>query len=134
MDKIDYKLFVPTIDSNFVRFNSEKEFKINDIISINIFPLDDKIIYWFYLKIPYKDEHHKVLLKKGKKPKLILLIGNNPYEIIGEAMVEEISYLKWEENIEVTLSFTVINASKVVDNARKIVKYDRSELIDLRED
>ncbi len=134
MDKINYKLFVPRNDNNYVRFDNEKEFKIDDIVAIGIYPLDDKVIYWFYIRIDNDDEHHKILLKRGKKPKLILLIGNNPYEIIGEAEVENVSYHKNEPKIEITISFTIVNASGIVDNKRKEVKYERAELIDIRED
>jgi len=134
MNKIDYKIFVPRGENNYVKFDTETEFEIDEIISINLFLSTDKVIYWLYIKIPENDEHHKLLLRKGKKPKLTLLIGNNPYEIIGEAEVENISYQNWEENILVTLSFVVSNASQTVKNKRKTIKYERSELLDIRED
>ena len=128
MNKIDYKIFVTSGENNYVRFNRKTEFKIDDIVSINIHISDDKVVYWFYIKIPSDDEHHKFILRKGKKPKLILLIGNNPYEIIGEAEVIDTSYHNWEEKIQIKLCFTVINATKTINNPRKIIKYERSEL------
>jgi hypothetical protein len=134
MNKMDYTIFVPRGENNHVRFNTEKEFEIEDFISINIYTSDDKVMYWFYVKIPLDDMHHKTLLGKGRKPNLTLLIGNNPYEIKGNCEVINTSIHQWEQQIEVNLCFTVINASKTVENKRKLVSYDRSELLDLRED
>ena len=137
MNKIDYKIFVPRGENNYVRFDNEKEFEIDDFKAVNIYIADDKVVYFFYIKIPSydnEDQHHKLLLRKGKKPKLTLLIGNNPYEIIGECEVLDTSYNNWEEKIEIKISFIVINASKTLSNERKEVKYERSELLDLRDD
>ncbi len=134
MEKIDYKIFVPRGENNYVRFNIDDEFEIDDIISINLFVSDDKVMYWFYIKIPDDDRDHKLLLKKGKKPKLTLLIGNNPYEIVGEAEVLETSHYYWEEKIQVSLCFTVLKASNTINNPRKEIKYERTELIDIRDD
>lgn len=134
MNKIDYKIFVPRGENNYVRFNTEEEFEIDDIISVNIHLSDDKVVYWFYVKIPDDDQHLKLLLRKGKKPKLTLLIGNNPYEIIGEAEVMNTSHHNWEEKIETQLCFTVINASQTENNPRKEQKSNRLEMLDIRDD
>ncbi len=134
MKNIDYKSFVPRGENNFVRFYNNKEIEIDDIISINIFLADDKVVYWFYVKILEDDAEHRLILKKGKKPTLTLLIGNNPYEIIGEAEVINTSFHNWEEKFEISLCFTVINASNIINNPRKIVEYDRSEILDIRDD
>ena len=134
MNKIDYKIFVPRGENNYVRFNTESEFLIESIATINIHLLDDKVIYWLYVDIPYDDEHHKLLVRKGKKPKLTLLIGNNPFEIIGESEIIDTHYNKIKEAIEVTLSFIVKNASETTKNPRELIKYDRSDLLDIRDD
>jgi len=131
MGKIDYKIFVPRGENNYVRFDGE-EIEIDEILTINIHIGDDKVVYWIYFKIDSDDEHHKLILKKDKSPKMILLIGNNPYEIHGIAEVINNEYHKWESKNQITVSFTVINASHTVNNPRKEVLYDRTELIDLR--
>ena len=131
MNSIDYKIFVPRGENNFVRFDGE-EIDISEILTINIHIGDDKVTYWIYFKIDSDDEHHKAMLKKGRSPKMILLIGNNPYEIHGTAEVIENSFHKWESKNQLTVCFTVINASDTVNNPRKEVLYERSELIDLR--
>ena len=63
---------------------------------------------------------------------MVLLIGNNPYEIYGTAEVIDSSLHKWESKIQLTVSFTVINASNTVNNPRKEVPLKRSEILDLR--
>ena len=131
MNDIDYKIFVPRGVNNYVRFDSEVEFEVDDISAINIYPNDDKVIYFFYVKIPFDDQHYKLLLKKNKTPKLTLLLGNNQYEIEGDSEVIDTSHHKWEEKIQISLSFTVRNASKTVNNPRETVEYKRSELLDL---
>ena len=133
MKNIDHKIFVPRGENNYVMFNAGTEFEITEWVSINIFVLDDKVMYWFYIKIPHNDLHHKSLLQRGKKPKLILLIGNNPYRIIGKAEVIETSYHNWEEMIQIFLCFTVLQASNTINNPRKIIKLERTEIIDIRE-
>jgi len=136
---IDYKIFVPRGEDNYVRFDTDKEFKIDCISAINIYLLEDKVSYWFYLNIPNEDEHHKLLLRKGmgkgKKLKFILLIGHNPYEIVGEA--EVINYNKVKETIETKILFEVNKASDTVTNTRIFPqgnKFNRCELIDIRDD
>ena len=131
MENIDYKIFVPRGENNYVRFNGEK-IVIEDILTVNIHIGDDKVTYWIYFNISNDDEHHKIMLKKDKSPKMILLIGNNPYEIHGTAEIIGSIYHKWNNEIQFTVSFVVINASKTRDNPRKEVRYERSELIDLR--
>ena len=61
-----------------------------------------------------------------------LLIGNNPYIIIGYAEIINIDTHKWENKKQITISYTVVNASDTINNPRKEVKYERSELLDLR--
>ena len=134
MKQIDYKIFVPRGMNNYVRLDSKIEFEIDEIMTVNIHLGDDKVTYWIYFRISADDEHHKLLLKKGKKPQATLLIGNNPYEIVGEGEVMDTSPNKWEEKIQIIFSFTVINASNTVNNARKVIKYERSELLDLRDE
>lgn len=131
MKNMDYKIFVPRGENNYVRFDGE-EIEIDEILTINLHLADDKVTYWIYFRIPSNDEHHKLLLKKGKKPNMILLIGNNPYEIHGTAEVINSDWHKWESKIQLTVSFTVIRASDTVNNPRKEVKLERSEILDLR--
>ena len=140
-NKIDYKIFVPRGENNYVRFNTNKEFKLDCISAINIYLLEDKVSYWFYLNIPNDDEHHKFLLRKGmgkgKKLKLILLIGSSPYEIIGESEVIDYSYNNTNETIETKILFEVNEASNTVNNNRTFPQeeeVDRCELIDIRSD
>ena len=64
---------------------------------------------------------------------MTLLIGNNSYEIIGDCEVLSTSENKWEEKTVIKLLFTILNASRTVDNPRKVTKYERSELLDLRD-
>ena len=134
MKEIDYKIFVPRGKNNYVRFNSDKEFEINDILTINIHLGDDKVTYWFYIKIPEDDEYHKLLLKKGKKLQLILLIGNNPYEIIGVAEVIEIMSNRQTQMNGIKVCFSVTNASNTINNPRKEVDGNRFEMLDIRDD
>jgi hypothetical protein len=131
MPPIDYKIFVPRGENNYVRFPNGQEIIINEILSINIFLKDDKITYWIYIKIDEKDLFHKTLLKKNNEPKMALLIGNNPYEVHGQAKVMEVSYHKWEEKYEITIFFNVVNASNTVNNPRKEIHPSRSELLEL---
>jgi hypothetical protein len=133
MTKIDYKIFVPRGENNYVRFDSE-EIEITEILTINIHLGDDKVIYWLYFKISKDDDHHNVLLQPGKKPGMMLLIGNNPYEIHGMAEVIRNELYKWEEKRQITICFTVSNASKTSNNPRKNIIYDRFELLDLSSD
>lgn len=130
MNQIDYKIFVPRGENNYVRFDTNKEFEIDEIATINIHLNDDKITYWLYLNIPDEDEHHKILTRMGKKPKMVILIGNNPYEIKGEAEIIANRHNKRKEIVELTILFTVICASKTVENERKEIKYERAELLD----
>ena len=131
MKNIDYKIFVPRGENNYVRFDGE-EIIIDEILTINVHLGDDKVTYWIYFKIAPDDNHHKLLLKKGKNPNMILLIGNNPYEIHGTAEIIDTSLHKWESKIQITVSFTVINASHTVNNPRKEIPLKRSEILDLR--
>jgi len=138
INKMDYKIFVPRGENNYVRFDTDKEFELDCITAINIYLLDDKVTYWLYLNIPNDDEHHKLLLRKGmgkaKKLKLTLLIGNNPYEIMGESEIIDYGYNKSNETIETKILFEVYNASKTINNARKEIELDRYDLIDIRDD
>lgn len=129
---IDYKIFVPRGENNYVRFDGN-EFEITEILTINIHIGDDKVTYWIYFKIPQDDKQHNLLLRKGKTPDMVLLIGNNPYEIHGTAEIIANDLHSWEEKRQITVSFTVTNASKTVDNPRKEVKPDRFEMLDIRE-
>ncbi len=133
MNKIDYKIFVPRGENNYVKFDSDIEFEIDNFKAVNLHIDDDKVIYFFYIKIPSDDQHHKLLLRTGKTPKMTLLIGNNSYEIIGDCEVLSTSENKWEEKTVIKLLFTILNASRTVDNPRKVTKYERSELLDLRD-
>lgn len=130
MKRIDYKIFVPRGYQNYVRFD-EEEFLISTILTVNLHLEDDKITYWFYFKIPSDDEKRKYILHKQKEPSMILLLGNNPYEIHGTAKVENMSSHKWEEKIEVAISFIVLNASNTINNPRKEVEINRCEILDL---
>ena len=131
MKNIDYKIFVPRGKNNHVRFDGE-QIEINEILTINIHLGDDKVTYWMYFKIDSFDEHHKSLLRKGRKPEMVLLIGNNPYEIYGEAEIIDVGSHPWENKIQLTVSYVVTNASNTVNNKRKEQKYSRTELLDLR--
>jgi hypothetical protein len=131
---IDYKIFVPRGENNYVRLKTGMEFDIDEILTVNIHLGDDKVTYWIYFRIPHDDKPHKFLLTVGKKSEGTLLIGNNPYEIIGELEVMQIAPHKWEEKIQIIASLVVVNSSQVVDNPRKEVKHTRSELLDIRED
>jgi hypothetical protein len=131
MNNIDYKLFVPRGAQNFVRFPDGHEILIDDILSINIFLLDDKVVYWIYFRINEDDMYHKLLLKKNNQPTMALLIGNNPYEVHGAAKVTDVSAHAWEEKIQITVCFTVINAKNVVNNPRKVIPHKRGELLDI---
>ncbi len=133
MSSMDYKIFVPRGGNNYVRFDNE-EFEITEILTINIHLGDDKVTYWIYFKIPHDDKHHNVLLQKGKSPKMVLLIGNNPYEIHGVSEVIENCWHKWEEKRQITVCFVVCNASDTPNNPRKETPCERSELLDFRED
>ena len=63
MNKIDYKIFVPRGGNNYVRFDTETEFEVSEILTIGIHIVDDKVNYWLNFKIPQDDEHHKCLLR-----------------------------------------------------------------------
>ena len=132
MKNIDYKIFVPRGERNYLKIEN-KEFIIDEILTVNIHLIDDKITYWFYLNISLEEEYYILLLKNIKKLNSILLIGNNPYEIFGEAEIINTYINKREQVKEFTISFVVINGSKTYDNPRKIKKYKRSELIDLED-
>ncbi len=131
MKNMDYKIFVPRGENNYVRFDKE-ELEILEILTVNIHIGDDKVTYWIYLKISEDDKYHVALLKNNKTSGMVLLIGNNPYEIIGVAEIVNLNFLPRERNWEAKISFTVNNASKTVDNPRKEVGYEREELIDIR--
>ena len=130
MKNIDYKIFVPRGERNYLKIE-EKEFIIDEILTVNIHLTDDKIIYWFYLNISLEEEYYILLFKNVKKLNSILLIGNNPYEIFGETEIINSSVDKGKQVKEFKISFTVKNASKTYDNPRKVKKYKRTEFIDL---
>ena len=130
MKNIDYKIFVPRGELNFLRIE-KKEFLIDEILTVNIHLGDDKVTYWFYINILLEEEYYITLLKNVKKLNSVLLIGNNAYEIYGEA--EIINTYTGKNKKEYTVSFTVKNASTTYGNPRKIKKYKRSELIDLED-
>ena len=132
MKNIDYKIFVPRGKRNYLKIK-DKEFIIDDILTVNIHLVDDKITYWFYVNISLEEEHYLLLLKNIKKLNSILLIGNNPYEIFGEAEVINTHIDKRKRVKEFTVSFVVDNASRTYDNPRKVKRYKRSELIDLED-
>ncbi len=131
MKSMDYKIFVPRGENNYVRFDNE-EIEIDEIFTVNIHIKDDKVTYWLYIKIPEDDKHHVALLKKVRTLGMVLLIGNNPYEIHGVSEIITMDFHMWERKWEAKISFTVNNASKTVDNPRKEVGYEREELIDIR--
>lgn len=136
MGKIDYRIFVPSSENNSIKFctNGSFEIHIDKVTSVTIHLIDDKVIYWLYFKISMDDMGYKLLLRKGSKPKAVLLIGNNSYEIYGDAEVIETSNHNWEQKIEIKLLYTVPNASHTVDNPRKEIKSDdveRFEMMDL---
>ena len=131
MKNIDYKIFVPRGENNYVRFDGV-EIEIDELLTVNLHLGDDKVTYWLYFKIEEDDKHHLTLLKKQKNPNMVLLIGNNPYEIHGTAEIQYFDYHKWERKYQITVSFLVINASNTVNNPRKEVKLERENLLDLR--
>jgi len=133
LNNIDYKIFVPRGENNYVRFD-EEEIEITEILTVNIHIGDDKVTYWIYLKIPEDDKHHTALLKNVRTLGMVLLIGNNPYEIRGAAEIVTMDFHVWERKWEAKISFTVTNASKTVNNPRKENKADRFEMLDLRKD
>jgi len=129
MQKIDYKIFVPSGINNYILFCTDERYEIHidKVASVTIHLLDDKVVYWLYFRIPMDDLGHKLLLKKGSKPEAVLLIGNNSYEIYGDAEVIETSNHNWEQKIEIKLLYTVPNASHTSENPRKEIKSDDVE-------
>ena len=132
MKNIDYKIFVPRGQLNFLRIE-QKEFLIEEILTVNIHLGDDKITYWFYVNIPLAEEHYIVLLNNIKKVNSVLLIGNNPYEIYGEAEIINTHIDNRKRKKEYTVSFQVDNASKTYNNKRRKIKVNRSELMDFED-
>ena len=132
MKKIEYKIFVPRGEKNYLKIKN-KEFIIDEVLTVNIHLTDDKIIYWFYLNISLEEEYYLLLFKNVKKLNSILLIGNNPYEIFGETEIINKYTNKRKQLREFKISFVVKNASRTYDNPRKIKKYKRTELIDLED-
>lgn len=137
MGKIDYKIFVPSGTNNYIRFNTGSrvfEIPIETIATITIHLVDDKIVYWLYFKIAIDDMFHQTFFRKNKKPSAILLLGNNPYEIHGEAeVITKFDYIM-EQKTEIKLVYTVTNVEKTVTNPRKEIKTDetdRFEMIDI---
>ncbi len=134
MKNIDYKVFVPRGEINCIRFD-DTEFPIDDIATVNIHLSDDRVTYWIYFKVPADDYRKNLILKKGKivPQPMILLLGNNPYEIHGLAEIQSFHYLKRTTEREVVVSFVIENASKSYKNHRKVVEFNRSELLDLED-
>ncbi len=134
MKDIDYKVFVPRGETNYVRFDGE-EFPVDDIATVNIHLSDDRVTYWIYFKVPVDDYRKILMLKKGKtvSQPMILLLGNNPYEIHGLAEVQSFHYLKQTTEREVVVSFVIENASQSYKNHRKVVEVERSYLLDLED-
>ena len=132
MKNIDYKIFVPRGQLNFLRIE-QKEFLIEEILTVNIHLGDDKITYWFYVSIPLAEEHYIVLLNNIKKVNSVLLIGNNPYEIYGEAEIINTHIDNRKKKKEYTVLFQVDNASKTYNNKRRKIKVNRSELMDFED-
>lgn len=132
MKNIDYKIFVPRGERNYLKIEN-KEFIIDEILTVNIHLADDKITYWFYLNVSLEEEYYLLLLKNIKKLNFILLIGNNPYEIFGVAEIINIHINKRARMKEFTISFVVTNASETYNNPRKVRQYKRTELIDLED-
>jgi len=130
MKNIDYKIFVPRGGLNYIKIR-EKEFLIEEILTVNIHLEDDKVSYWFYVNID-NEEKDALTFLKNKHPKIILLIGNNPYEIHGEVEIINTYHDKKKQEIQFTMSFLVINASDTFNNPRKERKIkNRSTLLDL---
>lgn len=115
---IDYKIFVPRGAENFFRLN-KKEYLIDEITKVNIDLRDNKVTYWVYFKISDEDHEANMRLKANSNPEMVLLIGNNPYEIYGVAEVLYNTFNKWESKRAITISFVVKNASAVRNNPRK---------------
>jgi hypothetical protein len=130
MNNIDYKIFVPRGENNSIKFDKE-EITVDKIHSININLEEDQLLYWIYFRINDNDHYHKHMLKKNKTLNMILLLGNNPYEIYGKTEVVSFIEQKWEKTIEFAINFIVTNASNTINNPRKEVNYERSELLDL---
>lgn len=132
MKNIDYRVFVPRGEINYIRFNKE-EFLIDDIATVNLHLSNDKVTYWIYFKIPADAYHNNLLLRRGRivPEPMVLLLGNNPYEIHGTAEVQSNNYLKHKDKREIVVSFVVENASKNYRNYRKEVEIERSEILDL---
>ena len=63
MNKIDYKIFVPRGENNYIKFDEKKEFEIDEIMSINLHIGDDKVVYWLYFKVLEEEHYYKLLLK-----------------------------------------------------------------------
>jgi len=130
-EPIDYKIFVPRGAENFFRLN-EKEYLIDEITKVGIDLSDDVVSYWIYFRIDNdEDKDANVRLKPKAKPKMVLLIGNNPYEIHGVARVEYNTFNNWENKREIVVSFRVENASAVRNNPRREEEVEnRAELLD----
>lgn len=127
---IDYKIFVPRGAENFLRLN-KKEYLIDEITKVNIDLRDNKVTYWIYFRISDEDHEANMRLKANSNPEMVLLIGNNPYEIYGVAEVMYNTYNNWESKRAITISFVVENASAVRNNPRKEQEVEnRAELLD----
>jgi hypothetical protein len=127
---IDYKIFVPRGAKDFIRLNG-KEYLVDEIRAVNIHISDDKVVYWMDFRIDEDDHEADLRLKPKSSPNMVLLIGNNPYEIHGIAEVIYNTYNKWESKKAITISFLVNNASHVKNNPRKEEEINRSELLDI---
>ena len=130
MKNIDYKLFVPRGCSNYVRFDDEKKFEIDEMIKINIDFSIDQIMYWLYIKIPYNYyKIHKSFFKTYIN-RMCLLLGNNPYEIYGNVEIINETYNKEDRTQQFYISFTLKDISKKNFNVKHIK--NRAEILDLR--
>ncbi|MHA1470038.1 MAG: hypothetical protein ACTSSP_05690 [Candidatus Asgardarchaeia archaeon] len=134
MKKIDYKFFVPNGKNNYIKFCTDPAFEIHidKVASVTIHMIDDKVVYWLYFRIAMDDMKRKLLLKRDSEHRAILLIGNNSYEIMGNAKVIELSNNNWEQKIEIKLLYTVVCACGGAIGLRKEMKDDteRFEIID----
>ena len=133
MINVDYKIFVPRGAANYIRIR-DKEFLIDEIMTVNIHLTDDKVTYWINFRIgSEEDKDTNVILKKKSISDMVLLIGNNPYEIYGQAEVQYNTANKWEEKRAITVQFVVMNASNTYNNPKKEIPVERADLLDFED-
>lgn len=132
MNNIDYKLFVPRGSLNYLRIK-EKEFLVEEILTLNIHFSDQKINYWFDIRIPFEEKDYVVFVKKNKFFPAVLLIGNNPFEIIGEAEIFSIGQNIPKGYEEITILFRSNNLNEIYNHPRVEKQKTRGQLLDLED-